>query len=145
MKSSKPRITHTQVQKSGGYIEKLHPVNHVVNKIVNTLAIEYEEVKGENKPSTPPRLKINFKCDIHSNHNSKGFDAKKDGEIKAVVEIGMTVTLDHYSHEYLDYVMQSVWPYLRSAAQLQLQIIGLSQNADRLPYQIADEEPPQNS
>lgn len=137
---SKPKIVHTRLFKACGFIEQFRTKQNKINNVINILGINYEEPKEVDSQGDSPQFKLAFKCSIR---NTKDSNPETDGEIKATVEIGLTITLDSYSPNYLNDVMQAAWPYLRTAAQLQLQILGLPQNADKLPYQIAPKELPQ--
>lgn len=138
MALSKPRILSTRLYKTCGSIERIKFVHGKISNVHNILGLNYGEPKETDSHGDPVEFKLDFKCNIC---NSQGSNAENDGELKASVEIILTILLDHYSPEYLNDVILSAWPYLRTAAQVQLQILGLGQNADKLPYQVTPVKP----
>lgn len=138
MALSKPRILRTRLYKTCGSIERIKFVHGKISSVHNILGLNYGEPKETDSHGDPVEFKLDFKCNICSSPDS---NAENDGELKASVEIILTVMLDHYSPEYLNDVILSAWPYLRTAAQVQLQILGLGQNADQLPYQVTPVKP----
>lgn len=134
MALSKPRIISTQLYKTCGSIERIKFVHGKISNVHNILRLNYGEPKETDSHDDPVEFILDFKCNIC---NSQDSNTENDGELKASVEIKLTLVLDHYSPEYLNDVILSAWPYLRTAAQVQLQILGLGQNANKLPYLVA--------
>lgn len=133
MNSGEPTIKNIQLCKTISDLKLYRSVNKQILAIENDIDIRYKEPNEDDISNGKTELGVSLECDIH---NSEDADTDKTGEIKALIEVVYTVYLDYYSHEYLDYVMSSVWPYLRSAAELQLQLLGLNPIAKRLPYKV---------
>lgn len=133
MNSREPIIKNVRLFKTNSDIKVYRSVDKQIRAIENDIYIKYHEPEEENRSSSQVEFGASLECHIH---NSEGSDPKETGEILALIEVMCTAYLDYYSHEYLNYVMSSVWPYLRSAAELQMQILDLNPVARQLPYKV---------
>ena len=127
-----PKIKEIDMRKASGEVSLVAPVNDNINQIRNDLNIAYSILKKDDGPSN--ELNVSLKCDIHTDDKA---DPKTAGKLKANVEIVYQVVLnDTFNPDNIDDVMLVVWPYLRSGALHQMQLLGLGFVGDELPYDV---------
>lgn len=132
MNSSAPQIKRLNLRKASAEIRLAISVNGRSDEIRNDINIRYQVVKGEN--GAADSLRISLICDVHTDETA---DPDASGRFKANVGIIYEVILQgEYDHKYLDDIMHSVWPYLRSAAVHQLQLLDIPEISATLPFNI---------
>lgn len=132
-----PKVVEMKMRKASAEVSLIMTVDDRINQILNDLNIVYNIIKRDNKASN--ELRVSLECNIHTD---KRADPNTAGKFKANVEIVYQVVLNNtYTSDSIsgdiDEIMHLVWPYLRSGAVHQLQLINLSFVGDKLPYDIS--------
>lgn len=135
MTSSATQIEKLDLRKASGEIELAVPVEGRIENIVSDLDIRYSPSEDGGKGEPDNSLKVLLRCIPHTEDDA---DSAMTGQLKATVEIIYQVHLSSkFDPNDIDDIMHAVWPYLRSAAVHQLQLIDLTEVGFNLPYDLS--------
>lgn len=132
-------IKEINICKSSGEINQAMATSGQIKNARNELNISYSVLKDSQGLNNT--LNVSLKCEIHADKEA-GFTSVP--ELKANVEIIYQILLGStFNPKYIDNIMHFIWPYLRSGAAHQLQVINLGFVGEKLPLDIVPSKPEQ--
>lgn len=126
------KIKEINICKSSGEINQAMTASGQFKNARNDLNISYSVLKDSQ--GLNDTLNVSLKCNIYTNNEA---DSARVEVLRANVEVIYQILLGStFNPKYLDNIMHFIWPYLRSGAAHQLQVINLGFVGEKLPLDI---------